>query len=326
MSEPNTSLPSASYFIIVGVPGLQEHYTTLFPIFLLLFLATMLGNLLIMVMVSLDPRLHTPMYFFLWNLALLDVLLTTTIIPKLLVVLLGHRRTISFTGCFLQMYFLVSFGTTEIFLVAAMAYDRYVAVVKPLHYNTMISTRVCLTMMATVWGLGFLVPLVSVALASSVPFCTSNYVLHVVCDYPTIMSLACTDVTAQVTFALSLAMVVDWGAFVFVLWSYCRIIMSVGKMKTVESRKKAFFMCSSHIVVVVLYYVSCIVEFIGLRVDSISPDGRVFIGGLNCFLTPLVNPIIYSLRNEKIKAAAQRYFGLKSAIPHTAKNTVRAAK
>ncbi|MBN3309398.1 OR6N2 protein, partial [Amia calva] len=325
MSDPNTSLPSASYFIIVGVPGLQEHYTTLFLIFLLLFLATILGNLMIVVLVSLDPRLHTPMYIFLWNLAVLDVLVTITIIPKLLAVLWGKNR-ISFTGCFLQMYFFISVTATEVFLVAAMAYDRYMAVVKPLHYNTIISTRVCLTMTTTVWALGFLVPLVSLVLASSVPFCTSNYVLHCFCDYPSVMSLACADVTAQVNFALLLVMIGVWGPFLFVLWSYYRIIMSVLKMKTVESRKKAFSMCSSHVVVVVLHYVSRAVVYIGLRVDSISPIGRIFIGALYYFLTPLVNPIIYSLRNEKIKAAAQRYFGLKFVFPHTAKNTVSAAE
>ncbi|XP_066563572.1 olfactory receptor 6N2-like [Amia ocellicauda] len=307
------------------MPGLQEHYTTLFPIFLLLFLATILGNLLIVVLLSLDPRLHTPMYFFLCNLALLDMLLTITIMPKLLAVLWGNNR-ISFTGCFLQMYFFISISATEVFLVAAMAYDRYVAVVKPLHYNSVISTRVCLMMMSTVWVLGFLLPVVSVALASSVPFCRSYHVLHVVCDYPTIMSLACADVTAQVNLALLIVMIGAWGPFVFVLFTYCRIIIAVVKMKTVESRKKAFYMCSSHIVVVVLYYVSTAVVYIGLRVDSISPDGRVFIGGLNYFLTPLVNPIIYSLRNEKIKAAAQRYFGFKFVFPQGAKNTVRAAE
>ncbi|MBN3303994.1 OR6N2 protein, partial [Amia calva] len=325
MSDPNTSLPLASDFIIVGMPGLQEHYTTLFFIFLLLFLATFLGNLLILVLLSLDPRLHTPMYFFLWNLALLDMLLTTTIIPKLLVVLLGHNR-ISFAGCFLQMYFYISISATEMFLVAAMAYDRYVAVVKPLHYNSIINSRVCLTMMSTVWALGFLSPVVSVAPASSVPFCTSNNILHIVCEYPSIMSLACADVSAQVNLTLLIAMVVTWGAFLFVLFTYCRIIIAVVKMKTVESRKKAFFMCSSHVVVVVLYYGSTAVEYIGLKVDSISPDGRIFIGGLNYFLTPLVNPIIYSLRNEKIKAAAKRYFRLKSAFPRCVKNSVRAAE
>ncbi|XP_066563596.1 olfactory receptor 2AT4-like [Amia ocellicauda] len=325
MSDPNTSLPSESYFIIVGVPGLQEHYTTLFLIFLILFLATMLGNLLIIVLVSLDPRLHTPMYFFLWNLAVLDVLLTITITPKLLAVFLGHNR-ISFTGCFLQMYFYVSISASEVFLVGAMAYDRYVAVVKPLHYNTIINTKACLMMTATVWAVGFLIPLVSLILASSVPFCTSNHVLHVVCEYPSVMSLACADVTAQVNFALLIAMGSVWGPFLFVLWSYSRIIVSVVKMKTVESRKKAFYMCSSHMLVVVLYYVSTSMVYIALRVDSIPPNGRIFIGGLNYFLTPLVNPLIYSLRNEKIKAAAQRYFGLKSAFPHSARNTVRVVK
>ncbi|MBN3304001.1 OLF56 protein, partial [Amia calva] len=325
MSDPNTSLPSASYFIIVGMPGLQEHYTTLFFIFLLLFLTTILGNLMIVVLVSLDPRLHTPMYFFLWNLAILDVLLTITILPKLLVVFLGHN-SISFTGCLLQMYFYVSISTIEIFLVAAMAYDRYVAVVKPLHYNTIISTSICITITSTVWVLGFLIPVVPVVLASSVPFCASNHVLHVVCEYPTVMSLACADVTAQLNFTLLLAMVCAWGPLVFVLFTYGRIIISVVKMKTVESRKKAFFMCSSHVVVVVLYYSSTAMVYIALRVDSISPNGRIFIGGLNYFLTPLVNPIIYSLRNKKIKAAAQRYFGLMSGFPHGARNTVRAAK
>ncbi|MBN3303995.1 olfactory receptor 2AT4-like [Amia ocellicauda] len=324
MSDPNASLPSQ--FIIVGVPGLEDHYTTFFFIFLLLFIATILGNLLIVVLVALDPRLHTPMYFFLWNLAVLDVLMTTAMIPKLLSVLWGHYRTISFAGCFLQMYFIISIAVVEIFLVAAMAYDRYVAVVKPLHYNTIINTRVCLTMTTTVWVLGFLIPLLNVVLATSVPYCISNYVLHCFCDYPTVMSLACADVTDQVNLALFLAMVVDWGAFLFVLFTYSRIIISVVKMKTVESRKKAFYMCSSHVVVVVLYYVSSIVVYIGLRVDSIPPDGRVFIGGLNYFLTPLVNPIIYSLRNEKIKAAIQRYFRLKFAFPHGAKISVRAAE
>ncbi|XP_066563581.1 olfactory receptor 6N2-like [Amia ocellicauda] len=235
------------------MPGLQEHYTTLFFMFLLLFLATILGNLLIL----------------------------------LLAVLWGHYRTISIAGCFLQMYFIISFATVEIFLVAAMAYDRYVAVVKPLHYNTIISTRVCLRMMSTIWALGFLLPVVPGILAISMPYSTSNYVLHCFCDYPTAMSLPCADVTAQVNFALLIAMVVDWGPFIFVLFTYCRIIIAVMKMKSNESCKKAFYMCSSLIVLVVLYYVSSAVVYIGLRVDSISPIGRIFIGGLNYFLTPL---------------------------------------
>ncbi|XP_069053858.1 olfactory receptor 2D3-like [Lepisosteus oculatus] len=200
-----------SEFIIVGVPVLQEHYIPLFIIFLIIFLATFLGNLLVVVLVGLDHLLHTPMYFFLWNLAVIDVLLTVTIIPKLLVVLSGHERTISFASCFAQMYCFISFAAVEVFLVAVMAYDRYVPIVKPLHYNTIMSSKVCFTM--TVWVLVYI----------PVPF---------------------------------------------VLWSYFRIVWSVIKMKTVESHKKAFSMCSSHMAVVFLCYASGTLVYVGLRVKK----------------------------------------------------------
>ncbi|MBN3314873.1 O11H6 protein, partial [Atractosteus spatula] len=308
MSDSNRTLHYE--FIIIGLPGLQEHYTALFIFFLILFLATLLGNLLIVVLVTLDYRLHTPMYFFLWNLSLLDILLTSTIIPKLLAVLLQHDNTISFSACFVQMYFFISFATIEGFLVAAMAYDRYAAIVKPLHYNTIINSKVCIMMTITVWVLGFLAPLPPVILASIFPFCGSNIILHIVCDYPTVMALACGDITTQVNFTMLSAMFAIYIPFFYVLWTYCRIIASVMKLKTVESRKKAFSMCSSHMMVVFLYYVSAAVVYIGLRVENIPPDGRIFIGTVYYFLTPLVNPIIYSLRNEKIKAAVYRYFKL----------------
>uniref|UniRef100_W5LX47 G-protein coupled receptors family 1 profile domain-containing protein n=1 Tax=Lepisosteus oculatus TaxID=7918 RepID=W5LX47_LEPOC len=305
MSRPNITLHSE--FIIMGLQILQEQDTALFIIFLILFLATFLGNLLIVLLITFDQHFHTPMYFFLWNLAVLDILLSTSAIPKMLVGLLGHK-IISFSGCFAQMYFLISFTAIEGFLVAAMAHDRYVAVVKPLHYNTLISTKACITMMSTAWVLGFLAPLLSVVLASTLSFCGSNFILHIVCDYHSVMSLACGDVTAQMNFTLSVAMLSIYVPFLYVLWTYCRIIASVMKLKIVEGRKKAFSMCSSHVTVVFLYYASGAVVYIGLREERIPPDGRIFIGGLNYFLTPLLNPIIYSLRNEKIKAAVQMYF------------------
>nr|XP_015194674.1 PREDICTED: olfactory receptor 1F12-like [Lepisosteus oculatus] len=228
-----------SEFIIVGVPVLQEHYIPLFIIFLIIFLATFLGNLLVVVLVGLDHLLHTPMYFFLWNLAVIDVLLTVTIIPKLLVVLSGHERTISFASCFAQMYCFISFAAVEVFLVAVMAYDRYVPIVKPLHYNTIMSSKVCFTM--TVWVLGFLIPLTSVVLASTLLFCSSNLILHILHMTPL-------------------------------------IVWSVIKMKTVESHKKAFSMCSSHMAVVFLCYASGTLVYVGLRVKSIPPDGHIVIG------------------------------------------------
>nr|XP_015194673.1 PREDICTED: olfactory receptor 6N2-like [Lepisosteus oculatus] len=276
MSDSNGTLHYE--FSIVGFPGLQEHYIALFIFFLILFLAIIMGNMLILVLVALDHRLHTPMYFFLWNLSLLDILLTSTVIPKLLAVLLRHDNTISFSGCFVR------------FLVAAMAYDRYAALVKPLHYNTIINTKICIIMTVTVWGLGFLAPLPSTVLAT------------------------------QVNLTLLIAMFAIYVPFLYVLWTYCRIIASVMKLKTMESRKKAFSMCSSHVMVVLLYYVSAAVVYIGLRVENIHPEGRIFIGTVYNFLTPLLNPIIYSLRNEKIKAATNRYFRFQAL--HSVKNTV----
>ncbi|XP_069053845.1 olfactory receptor 6C4-like [Lepisosteus oculatus] len=193
-----------------------------------------------------------------------------------------------------------------------MAYDRYVAVVKPLHYTTIINTKVCITMIVTVWVLGFLVPLSPLILITPLPFCTTNYVNHLFCDYVPVLALSCEDVTAQENLALFLAIVSLYVPCLFVLWSYCKIILSVIRLKSVEGRKKAFSMCSSHMVVVVIYYVSSAMEYIALRVESISPEGRIFIGSLNFFFTPLINPIIYSLRNEHIKSAAQRYLSFKT--------------
>ncbi|MBN3325376.1 OR6N2 protein, partial [Atractosteus spatula] len=220
------------------------------------------------------------MHFFLWNLAVLDVLITITVIPKLLVVLSGYEKT--------QLYFFISFTAI------VMAYDRYVAIVKPLHYNNIISI-----------------------LASTLPFCSSNLILHIVSDYPTVMSLACGD-----NFALFIAMVVIYIPVPFFLWSYYRIVGSVVKMKTVESRKKAFSMSSSHMAVVFLCYASGTVVYVGLRVESIPPNWHIFIGAVYYFLPPLVNPIIYSLKNENIKAAVHRYLRIQAPLQHHPKNIV----
>ncbi|MBN3292920.1 OR6N1 protein, partial [Polypterus senegalus] len=306
----NSNAESFTEFEIVGFLGLQEYKTPLFLGFLILFLITLTANLLILFLVAVDHRLHTPMYFFLWNLSLLDLLMTIAIIPKLLAVLLEINKEISFSGCFLQMYFIIAVGASELFLVAAMAYDRYVAIVKPLQYNVIINIKACFVIAAIVWLLGFLLPIVSITLASYLPFCASNKILHCFCDYPVVIALTCTDVTLHANLALGLAMLVVFIPFLFVLWSYYRIVISVVRLKTTASRRKAFSMCSSHLLVVLLYYLSTAVLYIGLRIESISYDDRIFIGGLNYFLTPMVNPLIYTFRNENMKEAAKKYLNV----------------
>ncbi|XP_039602081.1 olfactory receptor 10A6-like [Polypterus senegalus] len=311
-------------FELVGFPGLLDYNLVLFVGFLLLLLITLMANLLILFLVSLDHRLHTPMYFFLCNLSLLDLLVATSILPKLLAVLSGYAKNISFAGCFAQMYSLVSFGTTENCLVAAMAYDRYIAVVKPLHYNVIINFRKCMMIMAIVWILGFLIPLGFLILVVQLPFCGSNKVMHCFCDYPTVLSLACADISAHANSAFGAAMISNYVPLLFVLWTYVRIVISVLKLKTTESLAKAFSMCSSHITVVLMYYVSAFVDYAALKIEGLSYDTRIFIAGLNCFLMPMVNPMIYSLRNKKMKAAARKFISLNFFFPKNVKNSINA--
>ncbi|XP_051782647.1 olfactory receptor 10A6-like [Erpetoichthys calabaricus] len=306
-------------FELVGFPGLLDYKMFLFVGFLILLLITITANVLILLLVSLDHRLHTPMYFFLCNLSILDMLLVTSIIPKLLAILSGYDNTISFAACFGQMYFIISFGSTENCLVAAMAYDRYIAVVKPLHYNVIINLKKCVVIMTTVWTLGFLVPSVFIIVASELPYCASNKIRHCFCDYPAVLSLACADISDYEKGAFGLALFVNYVPLLFVLWTYVRIIVSVVKLKTKESRAKAFSMCSSHVTIVLMYYISASYM---LRITGVSDDGRIFIGGLNYFLMPMVNPMIYSLRNKTMKEAAKRYIKLKSCSPHNPKKSI----
>ncbi|XP_051783207.1 olfactory receptor 6N1-like [Erpetoichthys calabaricus] len=318
----DSKVPSFTEFELVGFPGLLDYRMFLFFGFLILLLITVTANLLILFLVSLDHRLHTPMYFFLWNLSLLDLLMTTAILPKLLAVLSGYDSTITMTACFGQMYFIISVGTTENCLVAAMAYDRYIAVVKPLHYNVIINVKMCFIILATSWILGLVIPATSIILASNLPYCASNKIMHCFCDYPAVISLACTDITDHATGAFGLGLLGNYLPMLYVLWTYVRIVLSVLKVKTTGSRAKAFSMCSSHVTVVLLYYVSASVVYAGLKMNSLSYDGRIFVGGLNYFLIPMVNPMIYSLRNKKMKEAARKYFNFVISFPTNRKTSV----
>ncbi|XP_039602090.1 olfactory receptor 6N1-like [Polypterus senegalus] len=311
----NSKAASVTEFEIVGFLRFQEYKTPLFFGFLILFLITLTANLLILYFIAVDHRLHTPMYFFLWNLSLLDLLMTIAIIPKLLAVLLEMDKKISFGGCFFQMYFIIAVGGSEMCLVAAMAYDRYVAIVKPLQYNVIIDMKACLSIAATVWLVGFLLPLVSITWASYLPFCGSNKILHCFCDYSVVVALTCTDASFHTKLAFLLAMFVIFIPFLFVLWSYCKIIISVVRLKT-ASRTKAFSMCCSHLLVVLLFYVSTAVFYMIFRTESIAYEEKIFIGGLNYFFTPMVNPLIYTLRNEKMKEAAKKYLNVYTLFQH----------
>uniref|UniRef100_A0A8C4SNS8 Olfactory receptor n=1 Tax=Erpetoichthys calabaricus TaxID=27687 RepID=A0A8C4SNS8_ERPCA len=281
-----------------------RNHMLLFVGFLVLLLITLSTNLFFILLVSLDHRLHNSMYFFLCNLSLLDILMATSITPKLLAVFIGYNK-INFSDCFVQLYFIVSFGGTENFILAAMAYDRYVAVVKPLHYNMIINTKKCFLIMAVTWILGFLVPAANTILASFLPYCASNKIMHCYCDYPAVVSLACAEVTNQEDEVFGLAVIVNYVPLIYVF--YIKILLSVLRLNTRESRTKAFSMCSSHMVLVSICYVFGFIVYAEFKMEGFSYERRIFVGSLTYLLLPMVNPLIYSLRNEKIKEAAKKH-------------------
>ncbi|XP_039602086.1 olfactory receptor 6N2-like [Polypterus senegalus] len=244
---------SFTHFELVGFPGLMDYKTVLYVGFLILLHVN--GNIdYSQTSGSSFWRMERMSAIWLTNHVryLIDMLLVTSIIPKLLSILSGYDNTISFAACFGQMYFIISFGSTENCLVAAMAYDRYIAVVKPLHYNVIINLKKCVVIMTTVWTLGFLIPSAFIILASELPYCASNKIMHCFCDYPAVLSLACTDISDYEKGAFGLALFVNYVPLLFVLWTYVRIIVSVVKLKTKESRAKAFSMCSSHVTIVLM--------------------------------------------------------------------------
>ncbi|XP_043843289.1 olfactory receptor 13A1-like [Dromiciops gliroides] len=279
----------------------------LFSSFLFLYLTALTGNILIVMAISLDSALHTPMYFFLANLAILDIGCTTTVLPKLLENLVVEKKSISYGGCMTQLYFLNCFLGTELLLFTAMAYDRYVAICHPLHYSTMMSRIVCILLMSTVWGIGALSSLLLTGLMLRLTFCGPNEIKHFLCEMPSLLLLSCSS-----TYVNNIMIVladVYFGVINFVLTmvSYGFIISNILKIRTREGKKKAFSTCSSHLIVVSIYYTTVIYTYIFPGSGSSMDNGKV-VALLYTTVTPTLNPLIYTLRNKDFKAALKKIF------------------
>ncbi|XP_043836228.1 olfactory receptor 13A1-like [Dromiciops gliroides] len=279
----------------------------LFSSFLFLYLTALAGNILIVMAISLDSALHTPMYFFLANLAILDIGCTTTVLPKLLENLLVEKKSISYDGCMTQLYFLTCFLGTELLLFTAMAYDRYVAICHPLHYSTMMSRSVCIFLLSTVWGIGSLSSLLHTGLMLRLTFCGPNTIKHFLCEIPSLLLLSCSS-----TYVNNIMIVladVYFGVINFVLTmvSYGFIISSILKIRTREGKKKAFSTCSSHLMVVSMYYTTIIYTYIFPGSGSSMDNGKV-VALLYTTVGPTINPLIYTLRNKDFKSALKKMF------------------
>ncbi|XP_053120272.1 olfactory receptor 5V1-like [Hemicordylus capensis] len=292
-------------FILMGLSDLPAVRFSLFAAFLLIYLITLLGNGTILLAIAADSHLHNPMYFFLSNLSMLDVFCPTATVPKMLENLLTESNTISFAGCVLQLYFLVALAGTEVFLLAVMAYDRYVAISNPLRYTVIMSKRLCLQMVAGTWITGFLNSLLHSVLTFTLPYCKSNRVNQYYCDIPPVLALSCASTFLAEMVVLIVGGIFGVGAFLVTLVSYVHIISTILRIRSAEGKRKAFSTCASHLMVVCLFYGTTIFTYIRPS-SSHHPDQDRLVSMLYGVITPMLNPLIYSLRNKEVKGALKR--------------------
>lgn len=298
-------------FVFLGLSQDPHIQVLLFFLFLIIYLLTVLGNLLIVALIHIDSRLHTPMYFFLRNLSFADLCFSTTTVPQVLVHFLVKRKTISFAGCSTQIVVLLLVGGTECALLAVMSYDRYVAVCKPLHYTTIMTHRVCAQLATGSWASGAFVSLVDTTFTLCLPYRGNNIINHFFCEPPALLKLASVDTyrTEMAIFAMGVAILL--APVSLILASYWNIISTVIQMQAGEGRLKAFSTCGSHLIVVVLFYGSGIFTYMRPNSKTIKERDKM-ISVFYTVVTPMLNPIIYSLRNKDVKGALRKLAGRKS--------------
>ncbi|KAM9305093.1 olfactory receptor 1496-like [Gastrophryne carolinensis] len=283
-----------------GLSDLPSLQLPLFLVFLLIYLLTITWNLLIISLIVIDPRLHTTMYFFLGNLASLDLCSSSVTIPRMLFDLNTRKNVISTGACIAQIYFFIAFGTSELFLLSFMSYDRYVAICHPLHYMQMMPWKLCLRLMATAWFLGSCYSLVFALYALKLTFCASNIIESFVCDLSELLKIACSGVSENSLLILILGSIVSVGTLLMTFFPYVPILKTVLKMPV--NKSKVFSTCSSHLTVVFLYYSSIIFNYLCPKPkDSYSFDKLASV--IYTVLMPLLNPVIYSLRNQEFGRA-----------------------
>ncbi|KAM6202875.1 olfactory receptor-like protein OLF3 [Rhynchocyon petersi] len=295
-------------FILLGLSSHWGTQVSLFVLFLVMYLMTVLGNILIVLLIRLDSRLHTPMYFFLTNLSIVDVSYATSIVPQLLVHLLSEHKVIPYLSCAAQLFFSLGLGGIEFLLLAVMAYDRYVAVCDPLRYSAIMHGGLCTRLAVSSWVGGSINSLLHTAITFQLPMCTDKVIDHISCETLAIIRLACVDTSSNEIAIMVSSIILLMTPFCLVLLSYIRIISTILKIQSSEGRRKAFNTCGSHLTVVTMCYGVTIFTYIQPH-SSPSVLQEKLISLFYAILTPMLNPMIYSLRNKEVKGAWQKLLG-----------------
>ncbi|VFV42300.1 olfactory receptor 10a7-like [Lynx pardinus] len=301
-SNEEENMTRISEFILLGFGDLHGLQFLLFGVFLVIYVVTVIGNIVILTVVSADHSLHTPMYFFLGHFSFLEIGYTTTIEPMMLRTLLSAHVPISFPGCACQFYFFAALVATECFFLAVMSYDRYIAICNPLHYSSIMDYRGCLQLAGASWVAGFLAPILLMILTFQLTFCTTNEIDHFFCDLKPIMKLACTDTQVAEMTSFICTSLFALGPFMLTLASYTHIISTILRIPSTTGKQRAFSTCSSHLIVVSLYYGTLGIVY-GFPSGPQYEDLLKLLSLLYTVLTPALNPIIYTLRNKDVKIA-----------------------
>ncbi|XP_067404519.1 olfactory receptor 11A1-like [Emydura macquarii macquarii] len=300
-------------FTLLGFGNLQELQILLFLLFLVIYIVTVAGNILIIALVVADQRLHTPMYFFLGNLSCLESCYSSTILPRMLASFLTGDRTISVSSCLTQYYFFGFLAAAECYLLAAMSYDRYLAICRPLHYATLMNSRSCLQLAAGSWISSSLAIDITIYLMQQVTFCGSSEIDHFFCDFIQVIKLSCSDTGMMELVTTMLAAICTLPPFLLTLATYVCIITTILRMPSSTGKRKAFSTCSSHLIVVSIFYGTIMIVYILPKTDTLRELNKVF-SVFYTVLTPLLNPLIYSLRNREVREALGKVVSKFSAV------------
>ncbi|XP_004388432.1 olfactory receptor 8S1-like [Trichechus manatus latirostris] len=290
-------------FILLGLSADPYIEALLFMLFLVIYLLTLMGNLVMLLVNRADSHLHMPMYFFLGNLSFLDLCFSSVTLPKLHEDLLSEKKTISLVGCMAQVFFVFIPEGTEAFLLSVMAYDRYAAICHPLLYGQLMSNQLCVRLLLTSWGLASLNSVVIVLLAIHLDFCEAQTIHHYICELPSLFPLSCSDTSININILICSTLLHGLGTFLPIFISYTHIISTILSISSTTGRNKAFCTCSSHLIAVILFFGSGLVCYL-MPTSGSSPD---LLASLQySVVTPMLNPLIYSLKNKEVKTALKR--------------------
>ncbi|XP_050775789.1 olfactory receptor 5V1-like [Gopherus flavomarginatus] len=295
-------------FILLGLSSDPQMQIFLFSVFLVIYLITLGGNIVIMVVIRADSHLHTPMYFFLFHLSFVDICYSSVTVPKMLMNFLAEHKPFSVNGCIAQMFLFSLSAGTETFILSALAYDRYAAICDPLHYVQTMSKGICVQLVSGAWTMGFFYALLNTVVALKLHFCGPNQINHFSCELPPLLQLSCTETFTNQAVLLTSALVFGLSSFLLTLVSYIHIISTILRIRSAEGRHKAFSTCSSHLIVVGLLYMTGFLQYTKPSSVSSAVLDEIFSIQYN-ILTPMLNPIIYSLKNKEMKTALRNILG-----------------